>query len=139
MFALHVRDDFTSKVNGAKKIEVDGFAPVFEAGGEKALGRRTSGVGDTNVDGSELLYYGLDKMVDGGWISDVEGFEKHFRVVLFSNLFGGLLQGFFIAGAHGDAAAFGGKGFGGGAAKSLAGSGDDRNPIFESGFHGDGL
>ena len=113
MFALHVRDDFTSKVNGAKKIEVDGFAPVFDAGSEKAFGWRTTGVGDADIGRAEFLYYGFDEMVDGGRVSDVEGFEKHFSVVLFSDLFGGLLQRFFIAGAHGDPAAFGGKGFGG--------------------------
>jgi hypothetical protein len=54
---------------------------------------------------------------------------------LFSDFVGGSLQSLLIARAHRDAATLSGKGFGGGAADSLTGSGNQGNTIFQSQIH----
>ena len=77
----------------------------------------------------------VDETVDGVGVGDVEGLGEDFCVVLLSDFFGGGLQRLLVAGAHGDAAAFGGKGFGGGQADSLTGRGNQGNAVFQAQIH----
>ena len=135
-FPLHVGDDFAREVNGAKEIQLDGTLPFFESGGEKTFGRRAAGVGHANVDAAEFGRHGGDEAADGGGVGDVDGLGKNLGVVLLSDLLRGGLQGLRVAGAHGDAAAFGGEGFGGGAANPLTGSGYEGDTIFQAEIHG---
>ena len=135
MLALHVGDHFASEVNRAEEIQLESALPVVESGGEKSFGRRASGVGDANVDAAELRRHGGDKSADGGGVGYVEGLGEDFHLVLLSDFLGGGLQRLLVAGAHGDAATFGGEGFGGGEAESLTGRGDQSDTIFQTQVH----
>ena len=119
-----------------RKFGVDGALPVVEGGGEESFGGRAAGVGDADVDAAEFGGDSGDETGDGGGVGDVEGFGEDFRIVLLSDFFGGGLQGLVVARAHGDAAAFGGEGFGGGQAESLTGRGYQRDAVFEAQVHG---
>src|SRR4029077_20288165 len=113
-------------------VRLDGALPVFEAGCEKSLGGRASGVGHTDVHSAEFCGDSLDETVDGGSVGDVAGLGEDSHAVLLSDFVGGGLECLIVAGAHGDAATFGGKGFGGAAADSLTGSGDQSDAIFQT-------
>ena len=136
---LHVGDDFAGKIDGAHEVRVDGVAPVGGGGGEEAPGGRAAGVGDADVDGTVAGYHSFDETVHGTGVGDVEGLGEHFGVVLLTDFFGGGGEDFEMAGAHGDARAFGGEGVGGGESDALAGGGDNSDAVAEAGVHGGGL
>jgi hypothetical protein len=115
--------------------EVHGALPLFDGGGEKALGGRAAGVGDADVGAAEFLDHGVDEIANGVSVGYVERFGENFCLVLAANLFGGGAESFLAARTHGDPATFGGKGLGRGAAKPLAGCGHDSDAALESGFH----
>ena len=118
-----------------RKLASSARLPVVEAGGEKSLGRRPSGVGDADVDAAKLGGHGGNEAADGSGIGHVEGLGEDFHGVLFSDLLRRGLQRLLVARAHGDAAAFGGKGFGRGEAESLTGRGNQRDAILQSHIH----
>ena len=132
LFLLHVGNDFAGEVDGAEEVGIEGALPVVEGGSEKSFGGRAAGVGDADIDAAEFLRDSGDEASDSGGIGDVEGFGDDFNVVLLFYFFRGGLQGLRVAGAHGDAAAFGGEGFGGGEADSLTGGGDEGDAVFQS-------
>ena len=56
-------------------------------------------------------------------------------MVLAANFLGGLVKGFAVPRAHGDAASLSGEGFSRGPADPLTGRGYDCDSVSESGFH----
>jgi hypothetical protein len=133
---VHVGDDFAREVDRTEEVQLEGALPFYESGGEKTFGRWASGVGHANVDAAEFVGYVCDEAADGRGVADVDGLGKNLGVVLLSDLLRGSLQGLQVAGAHGNAAPFGGEGFGGGAANALTGSGYEGNTIFQAEIHG---
>ncbi len=127
-------DDLVSEIDHAHEIGIHCALPLLDSGREKALGGRASGVGDADVGTAEFLYHGVDEIADGGRVGHIERFGKDFCLVLAANLFRSRIESFAIACAHGDAAAFGGKGFGCGPANPLTGRSHDGDSVFESGF-----
>ena len=128
-----IRDSF------ANALARDRASPVLKACGEKSLGGRSAGIGNADIDAAEFFHDSSHEPTDGSRIGDVEGLGQNFHVMLASDFPGGSLEGGLIASAHGDAAALGSKGFGGGAADSLAGGGNQSNPIFQSEIHESGI
>src|SRR6202040_1553581 len=100
---------------------------------------RAAGVGDANVDAPKSFRHGGHKTADCASVGHVEGFIHNFDIVLLADLFRGGLQGLLVARAHGKAATFRGKGFGGGAANSLTGSCDQRYTVLQAKIHESGI
>jgi hypothetical protein len=123
VIALHVGDDFAGKINRAQEIQFDSTLPVVERGREKSFGGRAASVGDANIDGAEFCGDCGDEPGNGSGVGDVEGLGENFRIALLSDFCGCGFERLLIAGAHGDAAAFGGEGFGSSEAESLTGRG----------------
>jgi branched-chain amino acid aminotransferase len=123
------------EIDGAHEIHVDGALPLVNGGSEKTLGGRASGIGHADIDAAEFLNYGIDEIVDGARVGDIERLDEHFRLVLAANLFGDGIECFAVAGADGEAATFGGEGLGSGSPDPLAGRGNDGDAVSESGFH----
>lgn len=135
MLALHVGDHFTSEVNRAQEVEFQSALPLVESDRKKSFGGWSTGVGDANVDAAELPRHGGDKSAHGGGVSDIESPGEGFNLVLLSDFVGGGLERLLITSAHRDAAAFGGKGFGGGEAESLTGRGNQGDTVFQTQVH----
>ena len=106
MLALHMRDDCAREIHRAQEILLDGFLPLLESSGQKALCRGTAGIGDADIGGAELRYHGIDEALHPFGIGYVERLGEDFGAVLFLNLARRGCEGLRVAGADGDAAAF---------------------------------
>src|SRR5690348_7354920 len=70
---LHARQSFPGEKNGAHQKLFDSGAPIFRFGVLKGVGRRTAGIGNTNIEASETGLDGSHKDSNCRRISDIEG------------------------------------------------------------------
>src|SRR5882762_4732460 len=133
--ALHVRDNFACEMYRAKEICIYSLAPVVVARSEKALGRRTAGIGYADVDSAKFSGDSSNEPANGFGIGNVEGIGEHLGPVLISDLAGGKLEGLLIARADGHATALSRKCFRRSAPDPLAGSSYQSNTVFQAQIH----
>jgi hypothetical protein len=106
---LHERDHW-ARSDHAHEINVHGALPLVDSRREKALGRWPPAFA-LDVGAAEFLHHGVTN-ADSGRVGHIERFSKDFAWYWLRILSAAVFEGFAIARAHGDAAAFGGEGFG---------------------------
>ena len=133
---LHVRDHRLAEDDGAAQVELPGALPFVECRVEEGFGRRTTGVGDADVDAAEPAVSGSDKGADGLAVADVEGLGMDLNAEALARVRGDAIEAFLTAGAEGEVGSLGSQSQSGGAPDAEAGTRNDGHSVFESGFHG---
>ena len=135
-FTLHVRDHFACEIYRAKEICLYSLAPVVVARSEKALGRRTAGIGYADVDAAKFFGDGGNEPANDFGIGNVEDLGENLGPMLISDLAGGQLEGLLVARADGHATALSRKRFRRSEPDSLASSSYQSNTVFQPQIHG---
>lgn len=130
-----MRDDLAREIDRAQKVRVNRLVPFFNARRQKSFGRWPAGIGDADVNSTELVRNSIDETVHGGGIRHIQSLGKYFGARLTANLLRRGFEFFATAGAHRHPASFGSKGGGSLAANSLAGTSNNHNPTSQTGFH----
>ena len=130
---------FASEVDRAEKIKVHSLSPFFEAGGKEPFRRRASGISDTNVYAAKFRNYSIDKAAYLLCVRYIQSLWENLGALLFLELQRGRRQGLRVTAAHRYPASLGGEGLGCSPSNPLAGSGHDRDPIFQTCIHRDGI
>src|SRR5437667_7033419 len=114
-------------MSGTEKKQLGVKLSDFWLGALKRVGRRTTGIGDTNIEPAKAGFNRGNERSSSSGIRDIERLMENFAARGFAYVRSGLGKGRRSTSANGHVSAFAGEFFRDGAAQSFAGSRDDRD------------